>query len=177
MGRADDEGKIDLLFRDLRPLTLHWSHVDRPHTVMDSKGGVDQQIEAREEVSMRGWVLLVDCEGGGGGGSIFLVLEDGAGLGHVEGHLLRGVHLDGDTGEGGGGGAGHDLGQLVGDVGRGDVEGGGRVRLRPAPAARPAPDTPTVLLATPTGTTRAVAEDSALSAVVSLLGLELKVIE
>ena len=102
---------VDLLLYQDQPLTFHGSNMDRPQAVVDTEGSVHQEIEAGEEISVRCGIGLMDCEGGG----LFLVLENGAGLGHVQRHLLRvsGVHLEhaGQRGVG----AGH-LGQPVGDV-------------------------------------------------------------
>ena len=82
-----------------------------------------------------------------------IVSENGTGLGHVQWLLLSG--------------RGQDLGELVGDVGGGKVEGGGEGRLlgRLVGAG---------LLTTATVTERDVTEDSALTTVVPLLGLKLK---
>ena len=134
---------------------------------MNLQSGVHQKVEAGEEVTVRGRGLQ-----GSTGHTIDLPLdrsEDRAGLGHVQGLLLRVHGHGGGAGEGGAGG-GH-LAQLLGDVGGGDVEGGGGggVGLALLAAA-----TPGVILATPTRTRGAGAVHSTLSAVVSLLGLELQ---
>ena len=134
---------------------------------MNLQGGVHQKVEAGEEVTVRG-----RCLQGPTGHDTDLPLdrsEDRAGLGHVQGLLLRVHGHGGGAGEGGAGGG--DLAQLLGDVGGGDVEGGGGggVGLALLAAA-----TPGVILATPTRTGGAGAVDAALSAVVSLLGLELQ---
>ena len=106
-----------------------------------AQGGVHQQVQPGEEVAVGG---------GQRRGHTTLPLhrlEDGAGLGHVQGLLLhterageRGAHLR----------------QLLGDVGGGDVEGGGGGAVRLA-----------VRLVGGAG-----AEHAALPAVVPLLGLE-----
>ena len=103
---------------------------------MDLQGCVHQKVEAGEEVPMRGRSL----QGLTGADLSLDRSEDRAGLGHVE-RLLVQVH-------GGGAGGGH-LGELLGDVGGGDVEGGGGggVGLTLLAAA-----TPSVILATPTRT-------------------------
>ena len=134
---------------------------------MNLQSGVHQKVEAWEEVTVRGRSLQ-----GSTGHTIDLPLdrsEDRAGLGHVQGLLLRVHGHGGGAGEGGAGG-GH-LAQLLGDVGGGDVEGGGGggVGLALFAAA-----TPGVILATPTRTRGVGAVHSALAAVISLLGLELQ---
>ena len=106
-----------------------------------AEGGVHQQVEPGEEVAVgggqrRGHSTLPRPS-----------LEDGAGLGHVQGLVL---HTEG-AGE-----RGAHLRQLLGDVGGGDVEGGGGGAVRLA-----------VRLVGGAG-----AEHAALPAVVPLLGLE-----
>ena len=133
---------------------------------MNLQSRVHQEIEAGEEVSVRGRRLQ------GPGGATDLPLdrsEDRAGLGHVQRLLVR-VHCHaGGAGEGGAWAS--DLRELLGDVGGGDVEGGGGggvgLTLLSASTSR-------VILATPTRTGGAGAVHSALAAVVSLLWLELQ---
>lgn len=129
---------------------------------MHGESSVHQQVEPRELVPVplaSEGVRPLDVAG----------LVGGAGLAHVQGRLVVVHHAAADQGAGDGGA---DLGQLVGDVGGGDVEAAGVVVAATGVAALLAAvsaDTPSPLLATPTGTTGAAAEHSALSAVIPLL--------
>ena len=128
---------------------------------MHGESSVHQQVEPRELVPVplaSEGVRPLDVAG----------LVGGAGLAHVQGRLVVVHHAAADQGAGDGGA---DLGQLVGDVGGGDVEAAGVVVASGVAAllAAVSTDTPSPLLATPTGTTGAAAEHSALSAVIPLL--------